>query len=187
MSDQPKHSDSPKPPPDTEPDATTNALDPAPAQGKALSLEAIIEQARTTRRRTSEDFTQKLIRGEYLSGEQFYDTLRAQTLATWWLLVERHIRHTGGGLPLEQTLAKFASWISSYLDNNDATPDVALSVGVLGPEVEHEFALIHLNRAWDLIRRDAARTFIAQAEALAPASAEPEQAPSNSAGDEGMA
>ncbi|WP_157254889.1 hypothetical protein [Nonomuraea typhae] len=181
MNDHPQHPDTPKPAPDTEPDTTPITV---PAPGEALSVEAIIEQARTTRRRSSEDLARKLDRGEYLSGEEFYDTLRAQTLATWWLLVERHIRHVGGGLPLEQTLAKFVCWISSYLDNNDATPDVALSVGVLGPEIEHEFALIHFNRAWALIRRDAARTFRAQVEALAPASTGPEQAPSSSAGQE---
>ncbi|MFE0156735.1 hypothetical protein ACFWY5_57090 [Nonomuraea sp. NPDC059007] len=181
MSDRSQSPGAPKPAPDTETDAT-----PALAPGEALSMEAIIEQARTTRRDIADDIARRLGQGEHLSAEQLYDTLRAQTIATWWLLVDRHIRHAGRsqGLTQKQTLAKFASWISSYLDHDDPTPDVAMVVGVLGPEVEHEFALIHLNRAMALIRRDAARTFIAQAEALAPASAEPEQAPSNSAGQE---
>ncbi|MFD9939589.1 hypothetical protein ACFWYW_24995 [Nonomuraea sp. NPDC059023] len=185
MSDHPQHPDTPKPPPDSE--AAAAILTTAPAPGETLSMEAIIEQARTTRRRSSEDIARRLGRGEHLSAEQFHDTLRAQTLATWWLLVDRHIRHAGRsqGLTQKQTLAKFAAWISSYLDHDDPTPDVAMVVGVLGPEVEHEFSIIHLNRAMALIRRDAARTFIAQAEALAPASAE--QSPAASSGEEGMA
>ncbi|MFD9950769.1 hypothetical protein ACFWYW_27320 [Nonomuraea sp. NPDC059023] len=176
MSDHPQHPDTPKPRNEA---AATPTPAAAPAPGETLSMEAIIEQARITRRRSSDDIARRLGRGEHLSAEQLYDTLRAQTLATWWLLVDRHIRHAGRsqGLTQKQTLAKFASWISSYLDHDDPTPDVAMVVGVLGPEVEHEFALIHLNRAMALIRRDAARTFIAQAEALAPASAE--QIPAN--------
>jgi hypothetical protein len=177
VSDHPHYRDTPKPGP---------ALDDSTGTGttadKALRLETVIEQARTTRRRLADDIARRLHRGERLSAEQLYDTLRAQTLATWWLLVDRHIRYAreeGGPTP-ERMVAKFAFWVGSCLtaDAVGPAPDVALSVSALGPDVEHEIALAHFDRALALVRRDAARTFLGQVKTLAPASAQ--QTPSSS-------
>ncbi|MFI6296657.1 hypothetical protein ACIBEJ_34065 [Nonomuraea sp. NPDC050790] len=187
MINHPQHPTTPKPAPDPGPDFST-APAPGSAPGEALSVEAVIEQARTMRQRNINDLARRLGRGEQLSGEQLRDTLRDQTLATWWLLVERHIRHAGGGLTPEQSMAKFASWISTYLKDDavEPVPDIALYVGLLGEDLEHEFVLHHVNRAMTLIRRDAARTFLRQVRSLAPASAE--QTPSGtSTGAEGTA
>ncbi|GAA4102296.1 hypothetical protein [Nonomuraea soli] len=156
-----------------------------PARNEALSVEALIEQARETQRRSIDGLARKLRLGQQPSAEQLYDILRAQTLGTWWVLVERHLRYAGGDQG--QTLARFLSLVSFYLNEDDTTRDITLAVGVLGPEDEHEFTLIHLNRAMDLIRRDAARTFLEQLMSLASASSEPEQSASGSAGQEGTA
>lgn len=143
---------------------------------------AVIEQARQIRRRNAEDIFRQLGRGKRLSAEQLYNILHSQTLATWWLLVDRHIERIGDrGLSPKRAVERFVSWITPYL--NDATPpDPALAVRAFGLNSEHELALVHFDRAFALIRQDAARAFLAQVETLAPASVE--QAPSTSARQE---
>ncbi|MFI6392210.1 hypothetical protein [Nonomuraea sp. NPDC050540] len=151
-----------------------------PAREEALSVEAVIAQARQTQRRSIDGIARKLHRGQQPTAEQLYEMLHAQTLGTWWALVERKIRDAGGDQG--QALARFLPLISFCLEEDDSTPDVSLSVGIMTPDVDHEFTFIHLYRAMDLIRRQAARTFLEQAMSLAPTCPEPEQAPSGSAG-----
>ncbi|MFI6816119.1 hypothetical protein ACIBG7_27195 [Nonomuraea sp. NPDC050328] len=144
-------------------------------------MEGVIEQAREMRQHNAEDIGRRLGRGERLTAEQLYDSLHAQTLATWWLLVDRHIQHAcgGRGRTTEQMVARYVAWVSPYLEEDTVAPDVALSVEVLGPDVEREFALAHFDRAMALIRRDAARTFMAQVKNLVPACTEQIPAHSN--------
>ncbi|MEU6718657.1 hypothetical protein ABZ897_44945 [Nonomuraea sp. NPDC046802] len=181
MCHHPQHPDAPMPAPDTH-------TAPAPAPSETLSVEAVIEQARQMRQRNADDIARRLGRGERLTAEQIYDTLRAQTLATWWLLVDRHIQHarSGRGLTPQQTVARFASWVSPYIDDDATAPDTLTTVRTLGLHCAHELALAHFDRALALIRQDAARTFLAQAKTLGPASPA-EQAPSSSAGQEARA
>ncbi|MFI6295964.1 hypothetical protein ACIBEJ_30505 [Nonomuraea sp. NPDC050790] len=190
MRDHPQHPHGPKPDPDPDPSPGPGlGLDfstaTAPAPGTTLSVEAVIEQARTMRRGNADDLARRLGRGERLSAEQLYETLRNQTLATWWLLVDRHIHYARGARALapEQTVARFVSWVSPYLEDDTVTPEVTQSVHILGPGLEHELALAHLERAMALIRRDAARTFLSQVKTLAPAPA-PQTPSSTSTGQE---
>ncbi|MGW2157527.1 hypothetical protein [Nonomuraea sp. NPDC001699] len=165
---------------------STLAPDAAPKMSEALSMEAIIEQASEVRRRNADDIARRLGRGERLNAEQLYVTLHAQTLTGWWLLVDRYIQHERGGRDLtsEQTVARFVSWISPYLDDDASALDTATSSQALGLGCAHELALAHVERALALIRQDAARTFLDQAKTLGPASPA-EQAPgSSSAGRE---
>lgn len=166
--------------------AITPPLEASCAPSPALSVEAVIEQAWQARQRNAGNVAGRLARGERLSAERLYDMLHTQKLAGWWLLVDRHSRHSriGRGLTPAQAVAKYVSWISPYLDDDaPSEPDVAL--GVLGLSSVHELALAHLDRALALIRQDAASTFLAQAKSLEPASIE--QAPSTSAGQEATA
>ncbi|MET8990814.1 hypothetical protein ABZW49_35640 [Nonomuraea wenchangensis] len=157
----------------------------SPAQRETLSVEAVIEQARQMRKHNADTIGRRLGRGERLSAEVLYDVLHAQTLAGWWLLVDRHIQH-GQGLTPEQTVARFVSWISPYQDDDSSVLDTATSFRVLGLRCEHELALAHVERALALIRQDAARTFLAQVTRLVPASPA-EQALGSSAGQEAEA
>ncbi|MFI6180542.1 hypothetical protein ACIA8R_33745 [Nonomuraea sp. NPDC051191] len=152
-----------------------------------VSVEAITEQARQMRQHNADTIGRRLSRGERLSAEVLYDILHAQTLAGWWLLVDRHIRHARGGrgLASEETVARFVSWISPYLDDDASALDTATSCRILGLHCEHELALAHFERALALIRQDAARTFLAQAKTLQPAS--PAEAPSSSSAQEAKA
>lgn len=179
------------------PDAATSDMDTgtsgaptsSPAQSEALSVEAAIEQARQIRKHNADAIGRRLSRGERLSAEVLYDVLHAQTLAGWWLLVDRHIQHARGGRDLTsaQTMARFVSWISPYLDDDASALDTVTSFQALGLRCQHELALAHVERALALIRQDAARTFLAQAKTLGPASPA-EQAPSsNSTGQEAKA
>jgi hypothetical protein len=163
------------------------APDAAPATSEALSVEAIVEQVRRLRRRNAADIARRLGLGERLNAEQLYDILHAQTLATWWLLVDRHIQHArdGRGLTPEQTVNRFVSWISPYLDDDATEFDTAMTVRALGVQSGHELALAHFDQALALIRQDAARTFFAQVKRLASAFAE--QASSTSTEQEARA
>ncbi|MER6007948.1 hypothetical protein ABT120_56075 [Nonomuraea angiospora] len=158
----------------------------APPEGVPASLEAIIAQARHTRQHHLDDIVRRLGRGERLTAEQIYDTLCAQTLCTWWLLVARHIEHADGGRLLPaQAVARFVSWITPYLD--DLTPlDPGTAQRALGLSSEHELALAHLDRSLALIRQGAARIFLTQAETFGPARSA-EQSPSASTGQEATA
>ncbi|MGW0481381.1 MULTISPECIES: hypothetical protein [Nonomuraea] len=171
----PQHPDAPAPAPDTG-TAVTSDLNPR----EPLSVEVVIAQARQMRQHNADIIGRRLGRGERLSAEVLYDTLHAQILAGWWLLVDRHIRHARGGrgLPSEQTVARFVAWISPYLDDDASALDTATNFRMLGLRCEHELALAHFERALALIRQDAARTFLTQAKALPPAS--PAEAPSSS-------
>ncbi len=166
------------------PDASVTPPNAASAPNQTLSVEAVIEQARQMRQRNAEDIARRLGRGERLTAEQLYDLLHAQTLATWWLLIDRHIEHARGGRGLRsvQAVAKFVSWITPYL-NKATSPDPAIAVRAVGLHSERELAEAHFDRASALMRQDAARTFLAQVETLVPASST-EQAPSTSAGQE---
>ncbi|MFI6392209.1 hypothetical protein [Nonomuraea sp. NPDC050540] len=155
----------------------------------ALSVEEIIEQARTTRRRNADDIAHRLARGEQLSAERLYDTLHSQKVGGWWLMIDRHIRYSpiGRGLTPAKAVAKYVSWISPYLEDN-APCDPVCTFDALELKSVQELALAHLDRALALIRQDAARTFLEQAGSLAPASsAEHKQSPSGSAGQEATA
>lgn len=181
----PQHPDASTPDIDT---GTGSAPTSSSTPSQALSVEAIVEQARQMRQHNAETIGRRLSRGERLRAEVLYDILHAQTLAGWWLLVDRHIQHARGGWGLtpEQTVARFVSWISPYLDDDASALDTVTSFRVLGLRCEHELALAHFDRALALIRQDAARTFLAQVKTLAPASPA-EQAPSNSARQEAKA
>ncbi|MEU4574624.1 hypothetical protein [Nonomuraea sp. NPDC023979] len=163
----PQHPDTPTPGTNTGTDTTHSG-----APGEALSLEAVIERARTLRQHNADDIGRRLGRGERLTAEQLYNTLRTQTLATWWLLVDRHIQHACDDRTTGQIVARYVSWVSPYLEEDTVAPDVALSVHILGPDIEHKLALAHFDRALTLIRRDTARTFMAQAKNLVPACTE---------------
>ncbi|MFI9552697.1 hypothetical protein [Nonomuraea endophytica] len=154
----------------------------------ALSVEEIIEQARTTRRRNADDIAHRLARGEQLSAERLYDVLHSQKVGGWWLMIDRHIRYSpiGRGLTPAKAVAKYASWISPYLEDN-ASYDPVCTFDLLGAKSVQELALAHLDRALALIRQDAAHTFLEQATSLAPASTEHKQPPSSSAGQEATA
>ncbi|NJP95417.1 hypothetical protein HCN51_39295 [Nonomuraea sp. FMUSA5-5] len=151
-----------------------------------VSLEATIEQARNLRQQHSEDIFRRLGRGERLTAEQLYDTLRAQTLCIWWLLVARHVSYTdGGGSQPAQSVARFVSWIRPYA--NDPTPPLpATGAGALGMGSSHALALEHLNRSLELIRQDAARLFLTEAEKFTQAGST-QQLPGDSTGREAMA
>ncbi|WP_177227717.1 hypothetical protein [Nonomuraea pusilla] len=151
-------------------------------------MEAIIEQACQLRRHNADIIGQRLSRGERLSAEVLYGILHAQTLAGWWLLVDRRIQHVRGsrGLTPEQVVARFVSWIRPYREDDAVPANAATSVRVLGLHSEHGLALAHFDRALALIRQDAARTFLAQVKTLVPASPA-EQAPRSSAGQEAKA
>ncbi|NRQ38432.1 hypothetical protein HII36_42385 [Nonomuraea sp. NN258] len=179
-----QHSDAPRPAPGTAPTS-------GHAPGEALSVEEAIEQARQLRQSNAEGIARRLGRGERLSAEVLYDILHTQTLAGWWLLIDRQIRHARGdrllrGLTPEHTVARFVSWISPYLDGDAIALEAALSVRVLGLRCEYQLALAHLDRALALIRQDAARDFLTQVKTLVPASSA-EQATSSSAGREAKA
>ncbi|MFK4043155.1 hypothetical protein ACI2LC_45780 [Nonomuraea wenchangensis] len=164
---------------------TSSAPASSSAQRETLSVETVIERARQMRQHNAETVGRRLSRGERLSAEVLYDVLHAQTLAGWWLLVDRHIQHVQGLTP-EQAVARFVSWISPYQDDDSSALDTATSSRVLGLRCEHELALAHIERALALIRQDAARTFLAQVTRLVPASPA-EQALDSSAGQEAEA
>lgn len=170
----PQRPDALRPPPGTD-------LTGSSAPGEALSVEGVIEQARQMRQRNAEGIARRLGRGERLKAEVLYDILHTQTLAGWWLLVDRHIQHARGGRGLtpEQTVARFVSWISPYLDDDASALDTATSFRVLGLRCEHELALAHIDRALALIRQNAARSFLAQVKTLVPACTEQTPAHSN--------
>lgn len=151
-----------------------------PAPNATPSVETVIEQARQMRQRNAEDTFRRLGRGERLNAEQLYDLLHAQTLATWWLLVDRHIQHARGGRELtpEQAVAKFVSWVSPYLGDDPGDLDTTTSVRVLGLHCEHELAVAYFDGALALIRQNAARSFLAQVKTLVPACTE--QTPAHS-------
>ncbi|MFI9836346.1 hypothetical protein ACIHFD_04895 [Nonomuraea sp. NPDC051941] len=158
----------------------------APPTVVPVSLEAVIDQARSTRQQHIDDLFRRLGRGERLTAEQLHNTLHAQTLSTWWLLVARHIEHAdGGGLPPAQAIARFVSWITPYLED-PTSPDPEIAVQALGLSSEHELALAHLDRSLALIRQGAARAFLTQAEMLVPACST-EQSPDASTGQEATA
>ncbi|MEV0621720.1 hypothetical protein AB0I81_50925 [Nonomuraea sp. NPDC050404] len=158
----------------------------APPEKLPVALEAIIEQARSARQHHLDDIVRRLGRGERLAAEQVYNTLRAQTLATWWLLVARHIQHAeSGGLNPAQAVARFVSWIKPYLDD-PTPPDPSPAVPADGQAGELELALAHLGHSLALIRQGAARSFLAQAESLMPACSA-EQAGGGSTGQQATA
>ncbi|MEU8319789.1 hypothetical protein AB0C33_15620 [Nonomuraea sp. NPDC048881] len=179
----PQHPDAPIPAPDTGTAATSG-----PDHSEAPSVEVIIEQARQMRQHNADTIGRRLSQGQRLSAEVLYDILHAQTLAGWWLLVDRQIQHARGGRGLTpaHATARFVTWVSPYLDDDTTTPDTAGMVRALGLHCEHELALAHFDRALALIRQDAARTFLAQVKTLVPASSV-KQAPSSSAGPEAKA
>ncbi|MEV4391249.1 hypothetical protein [Nonomuraea sp. NPDC049607] len=179
----PQHPDAPIPAPDTGTAATSG-----PDQSEAPSVEVVIEQARQIRQHNADTIGRRLGQGQRLSAEVLYDILHAQTLAGWWLLVDRQIQHARGGRGLTpaHATARFVTWVSPYLDDDTTAPDTAGTVRVLGLHCEHELALAHFDRALALIRQDAARTFLAQVKTLVPASSS-EQAPSSSPGPEAKA
>lgn len=158
----------------------------APSESVPDCLEAITEQARSARQHHLDDIVRRLGRGERLTAEQIYDTVRAQTLCTWWQMVARNIeRADSEGVRPHHVVARFVAWITPYV--NDPTPPApATAARLLGLSSEDEFALEHLNRSLTLIRQGAARAFLAQAETLAPASFT-EQPPSASTGQEATA
>ncbi|SEH02410.1 hypothetical protein SAMN05444920_12668 [Nonomuraea solani] len=156
-----------------------------PAQVPA-ALQAITEQARQTWQRHLDDIVRRLGRGERLTAEQIFDTLRAQTVCTWWRLLVRHLEYAdGGGLRPAQAVARFVSWITPYLDD-PTPPESSRAAHAGGQDGELEPALAHLDHSLALIRQGAARTFLAQAETLVPASIT-KQSPSASAGQEATA
>ncbi|MEV4175677.1 hypothetical protein [Nonomuraea sp. NPDC049709] len=158
----------------------------APPDGVPGRLEAITEHARSVRQHHTDDLFRRLGRGERLTAEQIYDILYAQTLCTWWHLVARHLEYAdGGGLRPAQAIARFISWIAPYA-NNPTPPEPAMPAPAPRVDSERELALDHLNRSLALIRQDAARTFLAQAETLAPACSR-QQTPSASTGQEATA
>ncbi|MFC4014804.1 hypothetical protein ACFOY2_46815 [Nonomuraea purpurea] len=164
----------------------------APPERVPASLQAITEQARHTWQHHLDDIVRRLGRGERLTAEQIYDTLRAQTLCIWWRLLARHIEHTESqGMRPDQSVAKFVSWITPYLDD-PTPPDPSQAVRRCGQDGELELALAHLGHSLALIRQGAARTFLAQAQTLAQAetlapACPAEQAPSASIGQEATA
>ncbi|MGP3917746.1 hypothetical protein [Nonomuraea sp. 10N515B] len=150
------------------------------------SMGAIIQQTQHNWQHHLDDIIRRLGRGERLRAEQIYDTLHAQTLRTWWRLVARHIEHADGGeLSPAQSVARFVSWISPYLDD-PTSPEQSQAVRGRGQDGELEHALAHLNHSLALVRQGAARTFLAQAETLAPACCA-EQPASAPAGQEATA
>ncbi|MFB4267835.1 hypothetical protein [Nonomuraea sp. GTA35] len=156
----------------------------APPEGGPSRWEAIIEQARSARQDHTDDIFRRLGRGERLSAAQLYDLLYAHTLCTWWLLVARHIAYAdGGGLRPAQAIARFVSWIAPYADT---PPEPTTHTQNPGADVEREPALDHLEHSLALIRHNAARTFLAQAETLAPACSH-QQTPAASTGQEATA
>ncbi|MEV4581508.1 hypothetical protein AB0K16_50565 [Nonomuraea jabiensis] len=141
----------------------------APPDGGASLLEAITEQARSARQHRTDDLFRRLGRGERLTAEQIYDTLYSHTLCTWWLLVARHIEYAdSGGLRPAQAIARFVSWIAPYATNS-TPPEPAMPAPAPGADSERAAALDHLERSLALIRQNAARAFLLQAETLAPA------------------
>ncbi|MBF8194717.1 hypothetical protein ITP53_55535, partial [Nonomuraea sp. K274] len=87
----------------------------APQEEGAAGLTAILEQAERDRQEHVDDLFRRMGRGERLGAVQVYDTLRAQTLYTWWRLVARHLEHAdGGSLRPAQAVARFVSWIRPY-------------------------------------------------------------------------
>ncbi|MFB4285884.1 hypothetical protein ACBJ59_62275 [Nonomuraea sp. MTCD27] len=141
----------------------------APPPAAPASLEAIIEQACSVRQHHTDDLFRRLGRGERLTAEQIYDTLHAHTVCTWWLLVARHIEYAdGGGLRPAQAIARFISWIAPYA-TDPTPPEPAMDAPAPGADSELTAALDHLERSLALIRQNAARAFLAQAETLAPA------------------
>ncbi|MEV0386881.1 hypothetical protein [Nonomuraea sp. NPDC050643] len=164
----------------------TSPQHPAPAapSGKVpAALETVIEQARSARQQHLDDIVRRLGRGERLSAEQIYTTLRAQTLCTWWRLLARHIEYAeGGGVRPAEAVSRFVSWITPYLDD-PTPPDPNVTTRAPGRNGELDFALAHLDHSLALIRQGAARIFLAQAEILAPACSA-QQSPSASTGQE---
>ncbi|MGW6505732.1 hypothetical protein [Nonomuraea angiospora] len=168
----------------------------APPEKSMACLEAIIRQAERDRQDHLDDLFRRLGRGERLGAVQVHDTLRAQTLCTWWRLVARHLEHAdGGGLHPAQAVARFVSWIRPYATDptppNPTPPDpISLDPSqdgrTRGQDGERAFALAHLDHSLALIRQDAARAFLTQAETLVPACS-PQQSPSASAGQEATA
>ncbi|MFF0861408.1 hypothetical protein ACFYUV_06625 [Nonomuraea sp. NPDC003560] len=163
----PQHPDPPKPSTDT-----GSASSAAPDE--ALAVEAVIEQAHNLRQSGVADIARRLSRGERLTAGQLYNLLHIQTLATWWMLIDRHLRHArdGRGLTTEQTVARFASWIRSYLDDDPGDLDTATSVLTPGRGPTQELALAHFDRGLALIRQNAARSFLNQVKTLVPACTE---------------
>ncbi|MBB6553321.1 hypothetical protein [Nonomuraea rubra] len=158
----------------------------APPPAAPAALEAIIEQARKARQHHTEDTFRRLGRGERLSAEQIYDTLHAHTVCTWWLLVARHIEYAdSGGLRPAQAIARFISWIAPYA-TDPTPPEPATQAPAPGADTERAAALDHLERSLALVRQNAARAFLTQAETLAPACFR-QQTPDTSAGQEATA
>ncbi|GAA4102302.1 hypothetical protein [Nonomuraea soli] len=174
------------PPPDVPSVPAVPAVPAGPSP--VLSMEAVIEQARTMRLRNADDIAHRLARGERLDAERLYGVLHSQKLAGWWLLIDRHIRcgSVGRGLTPAGVVAKYVSWISPFLEER-ASCEAPFTFDVLGVKSVQELALAHLDRAMALIRQDAAGTFLEQVKSLAPASAEQEQSRSGLAGQEATA
>ncbi|MBF8193338.1 hypothetical protein ITP53_48250 [Nonomuraea sp. K274] len=167
-------------------DPQRHAVTGAPPEGVPASLHAITEQVHHNCQQHLDDIVRCLGRGERLSAEQIYGTLRAQTLSTWWRLVTRHIERTDGGESRPaQSVARFVSWITPYLDD-PTPPDPRQAIGTRGQDNELELALVHLDHSLALIRQGAARIFLAQAETLGPA-CPAEQSPTASPGQEATA
>lgn len=163
----PQHPDAPKPSTGTGPASSA-------APDESLAVKAVIEQARNLRQSGVEDIARRLSRGERLTAEQLYNLLHIQTLATWWILIDRHIQRArdGRGLTTEQTVARFAAWIRPYLDDDPGDLDTATSVLAHGRGPTQELALAHFDGGLALIRQNAARSFLNQVKTLVPACTE---------------
>ncbi|MFC7101199.1 hypothetical protein ACFQQB_12375 [Nonomuraea rubra] len=107
-------------------------------------------------------------------------------MCTWWLLVARHIEYAdSGGLRRSQTIARFISWIAPYA-TDPTPPEPATQAPASGADSERGAALDQLERSLALIRQNAARAFLTQAETLAPACSH-QQTPDASPGQEATA
>ncbi|MEQ4725196.1 hypothetical protein [Nonomuraea sp. B19D2] len=134
------------------------------------SLGALVRQQQRVNQDATIRATTQLVHGCRVSSQELCDALRANLLLRWWSTLARYGEQHGLGMV--RAMAKFSFWVSSYRTRRLGDNPTAEGHG---GTTDEELALAHLDCALELIKRAAAREFLAKATASRSAGTEQAQ------------
>ncbi|MET7338976.1 hypothetical protein [Nonomuraea sp. NPDC005650] len=134
------------------------------------SLQALVRQQQRVNKDATTSAAARLAHGYRISSQELCAALRANLLLHWWSTLARYGEQHALGMV--RAMAKFSFWVSCY-----RTQDLGDSPTAEGDggTTDEELALAHLDYALELIKRAAAREFLAKATVRPPAGTEQTQ------------